>query len=134
MQQIYNHLLLKYYLLFSDVKPSSLVQGGAISTGCLFNRYALSVIISFTVPVSASACFCLVDADDNFRHGCEKQLQGTDTIYLCRASDNSPIKMTDLDGWRILQSGEGRCLPCQNFQRKTDGSIRGRISPQNTDE
>ena len=82
---------------------------------------AVMAIFSTSIQANANDCFCLVDRNDNFRHSCEEQQQGIRKAYLCLASDDSPIKMVDLNGWRRLENGEGRCRPC--IQREKNAGI-----------
>ena len=100
----------------------------------LVRASALVAIVSATVPVYAGDCFCVVDADDNFRYGCAEQRQGIRRVYLCQASDDMPIKMSDLNGWQQVQNGEGRCRPCRRRQVDLEGDIRGQDDAKDADE
>ncbi len=94
----------------------------------------LLAILSANTSLNASECFCLADADDNFRHSCEEQQQGNLTVVHCRATDDTPIKITDLHGWQKLLDGEGRCQPCQRSLGNGVGSIRGQDEADTSDK
>ena len=94
----------------------------------------LLAILSTSAFLNARECFCLADADDNFRHSCEKQQQGIRTVYHCLATDDTPIKMTDLHGWQQLMDGEGRCQPCRQSLRNRERHIRGQDETHTPDE
>lgn len=92
------------------------------------NVIRMAFLLFFILPPAMAAeeeCFCLQDADDNFRHSCSTQQQGIRQVVHCLDDAGEPYRVDDLSGWARLAEGEGRCHPCRPVQTRTEGPIRG---------
>lgn len=90
----------------------------------------LLLLLVLPVATAAAECFCLEDKDDLFRHSCEIQQQGPRQVAQCRDDTGKPYKIDDLDGWKKLAAGEGRCNPCRQTINANGGDIRGKDKQQ----
>jgi hypothetical protein len=86
------------------------------------------LILSLVLPAAALAkdkCFCLVDDNDNIRHGCFTQQKGYKTETRCLDQDGKEFIVTHLEDWTKIPDDKGRCDPCKQPLNVKEGPIRG---------